>query len=754
MSRLHPSWTVVVLLVTLGAVPVAAQPVVIAPRTTGAQAATENLTPIGPVLGVTATPATSGGNLADATYTIQIVGEDGAGRVTAPSTAVTCVVSGGGGAGSCGLAWTHLAALEYYRVYVGSAGTPDRYVRIGAGWSLASVTLTNMTVGSLGGTGVRTWDFEADTPTWTADSYPAGGGVVGRSTSESHAGLASSAITTSDTPAPGGTGTRPYLRLPVAGRNLTISRWMLLANDTGAAYFDNFFDWWRESARTRIVLLSGTWSDDDGALDPQPASNVWEHYTWQYVDQGDQTVDVTIWRGATELGTAEGASVPAGFDAFYLTAQAQGGQVSYHDDLTITEDATVVSGAVPGVAESVQGTIAIGTLALYVNATGIYNAAVGYAALMANTTGSFNTAVSVGALTANTTGLYNTAVGPWTLVANTTGRDNTALGPAALFAATTGYGNTAVGPGALFSATTGIQNTAIGPLALYHLTTGASNVAIGPAALNEATTGTHNTAIGTGALQRTTTGLYNTAIGWYSGVGTTGAYANFTGSSNTWIGFEAGPGTATQLNNTVAIGKGAQVTADNQVVIGTTSSTDFYPGYILNPATVHGRQLNAGVVGSHDRLLTVPAAKGATQADGTVTSADLTAARTWTYPDLTGTIALGRRVVTDVTTTAAPAAADAGGIYRSGDADGSTVTLPNDPTVTGLLYRVVVDTTQSSNTVTVAPSSGESLYYAGATYTTSCTSTQIGASLTIVNTTTGSGAKWIILNLTGSWSCS
>lgn len=115
---------------------------------------------------------------------------------------------------------------------------------------------------------------------------------------------------------------------------------------------------------------------------------------------------------------------------------------------------------------------------------------------------------------------------------------------------------------------------------------------------------------------------------------------------------------------------------------------------------------------------------------------------------------LSRSKVTAVTTTAAPAAADANTVYVTGDADGSTATLPDDPAVTGLRFTFVVDTTQTSSTFTVAPNTGESLYFGGSTYATSCTSVQIGSALTILNTTTGSGAKWVIIAMTGTWSCS
>ncbi len=47
-----------------------------------------------------------------------------------------------------------------------------------------------------------------------------------------------------------------------------------------------------------------------------------------------------------------------------------------------------------------------------------------------------------------------------------------------------------------------------------------------------------------------------------------------------------------------------------------------------------------GTVASNDRIIINPVAKGGAQFDGTLTSADLTAARSWTLPNATGTLAV------------------------------------------------------------------------------------------------------------------
>jgi hypothetical protein len=98
---------------------------------------------------------------------------------------------------------------------------------------------------------------------------------------------------------------------------------------------------------------------------------------------------------------------------------------------------------------------------MYLNTTGILNAASGYQALFANTTGSENTANGALALQGST-GNENTATGALSLQSNTTGSGNTASGTRALKENTVGINNTAIG--AYADVTTGdLENaTAIG----------------------------------------------------------------------------------------------------------------------------------------------------------------------------------------------------------------------------------------------------------------------------------------------------
>lgn len=85
-----------------------------------------------------------------------------------------------------------------------------------------------------------------------------------------------------------------------------------------------------------------------------------------------------------------------------------------------------------------------------------------------------------------------------------------------------------------------------------------------------------------------------------------------------------------------------------------------------------------------------------------------------------------------------------GTIYTTGDADGSSYTLPNDPVVSGLWYGFMVTQTQTSNNLSVAPSAGETLYNTNGSTCSSLTATAIGAYLEVHLGTTGSGGRWVI----------
>jgi hypothetical protein len=141
-----------------------------------------------------------------------------------------------------------------------------------------------------------------------------------------------------------------------------------------------------------------------------------------------------------------------------------------------------------------------------------FDTAMGTDALFSNATSFYNTAAGAYALYSNTDGNYNTASGAYALYSNTSGDANTACGEYALNSNTTGDNNTAVGQSALSSNTTGFDNTAIGLSALESTTTGSYNTAAGFYALLDNTTGTHNTAVGYETLFSNSTGIEGSKI--------------------------------------------------------------------------------------------------------------------------------------------------------------------------------------------------------------------------------------------------
>jgi hypothetical protein len=102
---------------------------------------------------------------------------------------------------------------------------------------------------------------------------------------------------------------------------------------------------------------------------------------------------------------------------------------------------------------------------------------------------------------------------------------------------------------------------------------GQKNIFIGnpPTALT--TSATYNVGLGNQALTSLTTGTYNVAVGYQAGNAiTTGAY-------NTAIGANAFTGAST-YNYSTAIGYNAQITGNNQLVLGTSAETVKLPGGI------------------------------------------------------------------------------------------------------------------------------------------------------------------------------
>ena len=103
------------------------------------------------------------------------------------------------------------------------------------------------------------------------------------------------------------------------------------------------------------------------------------------------------------------------------------------------------------------------------------------------------------------------------------------------------------------------------------LSSGAANVGLGYNAAKALTSGVRNVALGYKALTAGTSANYNITIGYQAGDVLT------TGQKNIIIGSDADPSAASGENQ-VVIGYEAVGTADNQVVLGNSSTTQWIPG--------------------------------------------------------------------------------------------------------------------------------------------------------------------------------
>jgi hypothetical protein len=107
-------------------------------------------------------------------------------------------------------------------------------------------------------------------------------------------------------------------------------------------------------------------------------------------------------------------------------------------------------------------------------------------------------------------------------------------------------------------------------------------------------------------------------------------------------------------------------------------------------------------------------------------------------------------VVEAVTATKATAVTDDGAVLtNTGDTDGATITLMNDP-VAGLTHVAVVTAAQ---TLTIVPSAGETLYLNGAACGVSITANAVGSTLVIRAAVGGAGGMWVAMGSSTNWTC-
>lgn len=145
-------------------------------------------------------------------------------------------------------------------------------------------------------------------------------------------------------------------------------------------------------------------------------------------------------------------------------------------------------------------------------------------------------------------------------------------------------------------------NVAIGVGSVGSLVSGSENTAVGGNTLASVTTGGLNTAVGFNSLIDEL-GSYNTAVGWNAGQ--TPSDQMVTSSSNTFLGYNTGLGTATPVNESVAIGANALVSASNAMALGGTGGDALTVGigtatpfsdYALDVEATTNTSINGGIV--------------------------------------------------------------------------------------------------------------------------------------------------------------
>lgn len=178
-----------------------------------------------------------------------------------------------------------------------------------------------------------------------------------------------------------------------------------------------------------------------------------------------------------------------------------------------------------------------------------------------------NIAIGLGVMTGdpNTAARDNVFVG-YGAGANNDTSDNVGIGNYALNQNVSGHANTAVGRSALFANISGIKISAVGGGAFENNTTGGFGSVVGEDGFLHNTTGINNTGMGWLVYGLNQTGSNNTVLGWHALV----EVAN--GSNNVGVGSNI-TSTEDTVDNVLALGTSAIVSASNQIIIGNSSHT-------------------------------------------------------------------------------------------------------------------------------------------------------------------------------------
>ena len=137
--------------------------------------------------------------------------------------------------------------------------------------------------------------------------------------------------------------------------------------------------------------------------------------------------------------------------------------------------------------------------------------------------------------------------------------------------------------GGMIDQSIGNYNCQFGSVTSFQYHTGANggnNTAMGKVNMEAMTTGYNNTACGAFCLSYDTTGYYNTCLGQYCG------QSIVTGYKNTLIGATCNVA-SDSYNNSTCIGYGSNITASNQITLGTVTETVLFPNALISQGLVY-----------------------------------------------------------------------------------------------------------------------------------------------------------------------
>ena len=186
-------------------------------------------------------------------------------------------------------------------------------------------------------------------------------------------------------------------------------------------------------------------------------------------------------------------------------------------------------------------------------------------------------------------------------------------------------------------------------------------------------------------------------------------------TASTGLTVTTGGATVTAGGLTVTAG-GATVTAGGLTVTAGGAA-------VTGNSTVTGTVTHNTAVATEDQLIVAPAAGGAARFNGTITNADLTAARTYTLPNLTGTFALSTN---DLSTFAATTSAQLLGVLSDETGTGAAV-FANTPTLVTPVLGAATGTSVTTTGALTSTLAAGGLVLGGGVNATTLTSTATAA---------------------------